>query len=151
MSLVLDPAIEARLQRELAAGHYAEPSALLAHALDLVKGEREDILTRRAEIIADLEESRVPGAPFIRGFMRMSGFHAAADRSEASAEATNLPPSNEPQPPTPAAHPPQATHPRSRHQRELAAGHDAEPSNLLAHALDLIEAECSNNPFTRTV
>ena len=39
----------------------------------------------------------------------------------------------------------------ARLQRELAAGHYAEPSDLLAHALDLIEAECSNNPLTRTV
>ncbi len=68
MSLTLDPATEARIQRELEAGNYAEPSELLAHALDLVEAERaglhqtdaqmEDWLLRNTEAInAALEES----------------------------------------------------------------------------------------------
>jgi predicted transcriptional regulator len=68
MTLTLDPAIEARLQRELAASHYAEPSDLLAHALDLIEAERtgahptiqamNDWLLRNKEAInAGLDES----------------------------------------------------------------------------------------------
>jgi antitoxin ParD1/3/4 len=57
MTLTLDPATEQLLQQELATGRYREPSELIAHALDLVKAERADLVTRRAEIIARLEES----------------------------------------------------------------------------------------------
>jgi antitoxin ParD1/3/4 len=57
MTLTLDPALEKRLQQELAIGRYREPSELIAHALDLVKAERADLVTRRSEIIARLEES----------------------------------------------------------------------------------------------
>jgi len=62
MTLTLDPATEQRLQQELATGQYREPADLIAHALDLVKAEREqkaeDWLTRNKEAIkADLEES----------------------------------------------------------------------------------------------
>ena len=62
MTLTLDPATEQRLQQELATGQYREPNQLIAHALDLVKAEREqkaeDWLTRNKEAIkADLEES----------------------------------------------------------------------------------------------
>ncbi len=57
MTLALDPATEQLLQQELATGRYGKPSALIPHALILVRAEREDTLARRAEIIADLEES----------------------------------------------------------------------------------------------
>jgi Arc/MetJ-type ribon-helix-helix transcriptional regulator len=57
MMLDLDPATEQLLQQELATGRYPEPSAFIAHALDLVKAERADLATRRAEIIAEIEES----------------------------------------------------------------------------------------------
>ncbi len=57
MTLDLDPATEHLLQQELATGRYPEPSALIAHALGLVKAERADLITRRAEIIAEIEES----------------------------------------------------------------------------------------------
>jgi len=65
MTLTLDPATEAALQRELAAGHYTEPLELIAHALDLVGAERaripremNDWLLRNKDAInADLEES----------------------------------------------------------------------------------------------
>jgi len=57
MTLDLDPATEQLLQRELATGRYREPSALIAHALDLVRAERADLATRRAQIVAEIEES----------------------------------------------------------------------------------------------
>jgi predicted transcriptional regulator len=41
MTLTLDPATEQLLQQELATGRYREPSALIAHALDLIKAGRE--------------------------------------------------------------------------------------------------------------
>jgi Arc/MetJ-type ribon-helix-helix transcriptional regulator len=40
MTLTLDPATEQHLQQELAAGRYRDPSALIAHALELVQAER---------------------------------------------------------------------------------------------------------------
>jgi Arc/MetJ-type ribon-helix-helix transcriptional regulator len=39
MSLALDPATEARIQREIDRGRFREPSELLAHALDLLETE----------------------------------------------------------------------------------------------------------------
>jgi Arc/MetJ-type ribon-helix-helix transcriptional regulator len=41
MTLTLDAATEQLLQQELAAGRFREPSELIAHALDLVKAERD--------------------------------------------------------------------------------------------------------------
>ena len=61
MSLVLDPATEARLQRQLARGPYTEPSALIAHLLELAEETEqstEDWLVRNRDAIrADLDES----------------------------------------------------------------------------------------------
>jgi len=57
MSLVLDPATEARVHQQVAVGRYAAPSDLLNHALDLLEAEQIDLSTRRAQIIARLEES----------------------------------------------------------------------------------------------
>jgi len=54
MTLTLDPATEQRLQQELATGQYREPNQLIAHALDLIKAEREqseDWLFRNKEAI----------------------------------------------------------------------------------------------------
>ncbi len=57
MAITLDSATERRFQRELAAGHFREPSELIAHALDLIEAEREDLAIRRARIVGRLEES----------------------------------------------------------------------------------------------
>jgi Arc/MetJ-type ribon-helix-helix transcriptional regulator len=68
MSLVLDPATEARIQQALSTGPFREPAELLAHALDLVEAERaslepadtemEDWLLRNKDAIsADLDET----------------------------------------------------------------------------------------------
>ena len=57
MSLVLDPATEARIQQEFATGRYAAPADLLNQALDLLEAERRDLAARRAAIVARLDES----------------------------------------------------------------------------------------------
>jgi predicted transcriptional regulator len=57
MAITLDSATEQRLLQEMAAGHFAQPSELIAHALDLVEAERQDLNARRAQIIARLKES----------------------------------------------------------------------------------------------
>jgi uncharacterized protein (DUF2384 family) len=51
MSLALDPATEARIQRELDRGRFREPAELLAHALDLLEAETaaEDWLLRNRD------------------------------------------------------------------------------------------------------
>ena len=60
MTLTLDPALEKRLQQELARGRYADPAALIAHALDLLEAEpatftptpeQEDWRTRNKDAI----------------------------------------------------------------------------------------------------
>jgi Arc/MetJ-type ribon-helix-helix transcriptional regulator len=61
MTLVLDPATEARLQRQLARGPYTEPSALIAHLLELAEETEQTavawLLRNRDAIRADLDES----------------------------------------------------------------------------------------------
>jgi len=57
MAITLDPAIEQRIQQELAAGEFREPSELLSHALDLLAAERTDIAARRTRLLARLDES----------------------------------------------------------------------------------------------
>ncbi len=57
MTLTLDPATEQRLQQELATGPYREPSALIAHFLDLLSAERTDLATRRSQMLAEVQES----------------------------------------------------------------------------------------------
>ena len=61
MTLDLDPATEARLRRQLARGPYTEPSALIAHLLELAEETEqstEDWLVRNRDAIrADLDES----------------------------------------------------------------------------------------------
>ena len=60
MSLVLDPATEARLQRQLESGSYSGPDELLSHALDLLEAETgpEDWLSANKEAVrAMIEES----------------------------------------------------------------------------------------------
>jgi Arc/MetJ-type ribon-helix-helix transcriptional regulator len=57
MALTLDPATEARIQQALATGPYSEPAELLNRALDSLEAEQVSLSTRRAEIIAELEES----------------------------------------------------------------------------------------------
>ncbi len=60
MTLTLDPDLEKRLQQELARKGYADPAALIAHALDLLEAEpatftptqeQEDWLTRNKDAI----------------------------------------------------------------------------------------------------
>jgi Arc/MetJ-type ribon-helix-helix transcriptional regulator len=57
MAITLDAATEERIQRQLDRGGFREPAELLAHALDLVEAERDDLDARRAEIISRLERS----------------------------------------------------------------------------------------------
>ena len=57
MALTLDPATEARIQRELARGRYAAPDEIINRALDLLEAERADLAAHRAMLLAELEES----------------------------------------------------------------------------------------------
>lgn len=57
MSLALDPAIEDRIQRELARGVYTEPADLISHALDLVEAEDEWLIRNREAINERLDVS----------------------------------------------------------------------------------------------
>ncbi len=57
MALVLDPATETRIQRELARGVYANSDELLAHALDLVASEEDWLLRNKEAINERLKES----------------------------------------------------------------------------------------------
>jgi Arc/MetJ-type ribon-helix-helix transcriptional regulator len=57
MAITLDPVTEQRVQKQLARGAFAEPSELLAHALDLVEAEEDWLLRNRRAIQADLNES----------------------------------------------------------------------------------------------
>jgi hypothetical protein len=57
MAFTRDPATEERIQRQLERGAFAEPTELLAHALDLVEAEEEWLLRNRPFIAAHLEES----------------------------------------------------------------------------------------------
>ena len=57
MALTLDPATEARIQRELARGRYAAPDEIINRALDLLEAERADLAAHRATLLAELEES----------------------------------------------------------------------------------------------
>jgi Arc/MetJ-type ribon-helix-helix transcriptional regulator len=60
MAITLDPVTEQRIQRQIDCGAFAEPSELLAHALDLVEAEEvyEDWLLQNKEAIrAGLKES----------------------------------------------------------------------------------------------
>jgi len=61
MTLDLDPAVEARLQRQLARGPYTEPSALIPHLLELAEETEQSaedwLLRNRDAIRADLDES----------------------------------------------------------------------------------------------
>jgi len=57
MTITLDPAIEQRIQKQLARGAFAEPAELLAHALDLVEAEEDWLLRNREAIHAGLNES----------------------------------------------------------------------------------------------
>ena len=60
MAIILDPATEERIQRQLDRGTFREPAELLAHALDLVEAEavEEGWLLRNKEAInADLDRT----------------------------------------------------------------------------------------------
>jgi Arc/MetJ-type ribon-helix-helix transcriptional regulator len=55
MALTLDPATEARIQRELARGHYSAPDEVINRALDLLDSEAQanDWLHHNREAIND--------------------------------------------------------------------------------------------------
>jgi Arc/MetJ-type ribon-helix-helix transcriptional regulator len=57
MAITLDPAIEQRIQRQISRGAFAEPSELLAHALDLVEAEEDWLLQNKEAINAALDQS----------------------------------------------------------------------------------------------
>jgi len=57
MSLVLDPALEERIQRQLDRGPFREPAELLSHALDLVEAEDDWLFRNREVINVALEQS----------------------------------------------------------------------------------------------
>jgi antitoxin ParD1/3/4 len=57
MTLTLDPAIERRIQRQLDHGSFRDPSEVITHALDLMEAEQAGRRSRRAEFIAEIEES----------------------------------------------------------------------------------------------
>ena len=61
MSLVLDPATEDRIQRQLVRGPYAEPAEVINRALDLLEAD-DWLLQNREAISADLEESSAQAA-----------------------------------------------------------------------------------------
>lgn len=57
MAITLDPATEQRVQRQISRGAFAEPSELLAHALDLVEAEEDWLLQNKEAINAGLDQS----------------------------------------------------------------------------------------------
>jgi Arc/MetJ-type ribon-helix-helix transcriptional regulator len=61
MSLVLDPATEDRIQRQLERGPYAAPAELINRALDLLEAD-DWLFQNRDAINADLEESSAQAA-----------------------------------------------------------------------------------------
>lgn len=61
MSLVLDPAAEDRIQRQLDRGPYTAPADLINRALDVLEAD-DWLLQNREAINADLEESSAQAA-----------------------------------------------------------------------------------------
>ena len=57
MSVITDPAIEQRIEREMARGIYREPADVLHRALDLLESQ-EDWLSQNKEAIGELLEER---------------------------------------------------------------------------------------------
>jgi Arc/MetJ-type ribon-helix-helix transcriptional regulator len=57
MAITLDPMTEQRIQRQISRGAFAEPSELLAHALDLVEAEEDWLLRNKEAINADLDRT----------------------------------------------------------------------------------------------
>jgi Arc/MetJ-type ribon-helix-helix transcriptional regulator len=57
MSLTLDPATEARIQRQLDRGAYTAPEDVINHALDLLEQSDDDLTAHRAQIVSTLEQS----------------------------------------------------------------------------------------------
>ena len=57
MAITLDPTTERRIQKQLSRGAFAEPTELLAHALDLIEAEEDWLLRNKTVIAAHLEES----------------------------------------------------------------------------------------------
>jgi Arc/MetJ-type ribon-helix-helix transcriptional regulator len=57
MSVITDPAIEQRIEREMARGIYREPADVLNRALDLLESQEEWLLRDKDSIRETLEES----------------------------------------------------------------------------------------------
>lgn len=57
MTLTLDAQTEQRIQRELDRGHYADPSEVIAHALDLLQDQEDWLLHNKDAINERLGES----------------------------------------------------------------------------------------------
>ncbi len=57
MNLILDPATEQRIQREIDLGHYRDPAEVIAHAVSLLEAEEQWLLHNKAAINERLDES----------------------------------------------------------------------------------------------
>ena len=57
MAITLDPATEARIQKELARGIYASPDELITHALDRIAADEDWLLRNRDAINERLDQS----------------------------------------------------------------------------------------------
>ena len=60
MTILLDSAIEQRIQRQLRRGVFTEPAELLAHALDLLEAEAEEedwLIRNKVAINLDLDRT----------------------------------------------------------------------------------------------
>jgi predicted transcriptional regulator len=57
MPITLDPATEARIQRELARGIYATPDELITRAIDSIAADEDWLLRNREAINERLDES----------------------------------------------------------------------------------------------
>jgi Arc/MetJ-type ribon-helix-helix transcriptional regulator len=57
MVLDLDLATEQRIQRQLDGRSYSAPADVIKRALDLLEADEQDLIARRASIVARLQES----------------------------------------------------------------------------------------------
>ncbi len=62
MNLILDPATEQRIQREIDLGHYREPAEVIARAVALPEAEQNWLLQNKDAINQRLEESMAQAA-----------------------------------------------------------------------------------------
>ena len=62
MNLILDPATEQRIQREIDLGHYREAAEVIARAVALLEAEQNWLLQNKDAINQRLEESMAQAA-----------------------------------------------------------------------------------------